>query len=65
MKATDSQIEAAIMHATVWGNVFSICKENSEHRRDINRDLLYTLATFADIVGCEYRRVANSKKVDE
>lgn len=64
MKATDSQIEAAIMHATVWGNVFDICHENSL-RQDINQELLSTLATFSHIISGEYRRVANSKKVDE
>lgn len=67
MKATDSQIEAAIMHATVWENVFDECRLNA-NRQYLNPEkelILSSLATFALYIGGEYRRVANSGEVKE
>jgi hypothetical protein len=62
--ATEAQKEQAVMQATVWDMVASICGENAERRTDINRDLMKTLATFALIVGGEYRRVANKGEIE-
>ena len=62
-RASEDQRSDAKMHATVWQNVFNECQRNTNP--DIDRNVLRTLATFALIVGGEYRRIANSGKFDD
>lgn len=64
-KATDEQRADARLHATVWENVFHTAQENANRRTDLDRPTMTALATFALMVGGEYRRVANSGNYDE
>lgn len=63
-KITEAQKEDALLHATVWEAAFSTLKYNSENRQDVDQKALSSLATFALIVGCEYRRVANTGEIN-
>ena len=62
---TDSERQTARLHATVWENVFNAASENAGRRTDIDQGVMRTLATFALIVGGEYRTIANGREIDD
>lgn len=64
-EVTPEEKREALIHATVWEDVFHTCKYNADHRHDIDRGTMTALATFALIVGGAYRKVANSGRFEE
>jgi hypothetical protein len=64
-KPTEDQKADAKMHATVWESVFHTAQENANRRTDLDRNVMTALATFALMVGGEYRRIGNGKDIDD
>jgi hypothetical protein len=63
MKPTKEMKATALLHATVWENTFHECQQQANHRQDIDRNTMVTLASFALVVGGEYRKIAYGSEV--
>lgn len=65
MKLSDQERSDAMLHATVWENVFNVAGENAVRRNDIDRNLLRNLSIFALIIAGEYRKIANGADIQD
>jgi hypothetical protein len=65
MKPTPEDKRRALLHATVWSNVFHEMEGAGYALGDRgDRKTVAVLATFALVVGGEYRRIYNGADLD-
>jgi hypothetical protein len=65
MKLSASERRIAMMHATAHEEAFASLHDQLGRRHDIDPKVMYSLSVMVLTLGGEYRRIANSGRINE